>query len=319
VLDLIKRVAFGNPALLSIIQSLRKRKAVYNEKGIADFVKEFDLLYKVVDDKAIAYLRQFYYRITKRLPLGDPFSESYRDAQMHLYRDISGTSAEYSYSNEVVPHPDYSEYRFNPFPYCVKSPDLIGEMLCSHGFAIRTMNLSAHSRVVEFGAGWGNITYQLAMSGCDMTAVDVSKELLNLLRERIEGHNKQASFVQSDMYEFARSCTKTYDAVLFTESFHHCSNHEDLIKQVSRIVPSGIIVFVNEPIFNGPSPTLPYPWGIRLDGQSIYFIRKLKWLELGFQYGYLRKLLLKYGWELKRHINPDKRLPAVYIARRSIR
>jgi len=312
------RVIFANSIISSIVQFLRREKPIVNEKDLVSFINEIDSKHKVIDDDAISHLHKFYYKLPKHALSRDPFSEDYIKSQLQIYRDLSGTTGEYSCSNEITNH-DFAPYRYNPFPYCTGSSKLVGEMLGSYGFAIKAMNLKPGSKIVEFGTGWGNITYQLAMSGYNVTAVDVSPELLRLLRERIEGHNGKAVFVQSDMCEFAQSCTEEYDAALFTESFHHCINHVELIRQLSRIVPSGIIAFVREPIFPAKNPYLPYPWGIRLDGQSVYFIRKLSWLELGYQYGYLKKLLLRFGWNLRRYDNPDKEVPCVYIARRKTR
>ena len=84
---------------------------------------------------------------------------------------------------------------------------------------------------------------------------------------------------------------RTFDAVLFYESFHHCSDHRGLIAKLAGILNSGgKIFFAAEPIFDG----FPVPWGVRVDGESLWAIRQNGWLELGFQESYFVRTLLRF-------------------------
>ena len=53
------------------------------------------------------------------------------------------------------------------------------------------------------------------------------------------------------------------------------------------VLALGAIVFAAEPIIDD----FYCPWGVRLDGQSAWSIRKFGWLELGFRTDYFRKTL----------------------------
>ena len=62
-----------------------------------------------------------------------------------------------------------------------------------------------------------------------------------------------------------------------------------------------MIAFTSEPVVPEHSKYVPYPWGVRLDGISVWSICKWGWLELGFQEAYFVRFLNDAGWKLKRH------------------
>jgi hypothetical protein len=57
------------------------------------------------------------------------------------------------------------------------------------------------------------------------------------------------------------------------------------------LTKEGIIVFAAEPIVADAMSFLPYPWGLRLQGESLRAICKWGWLELGFSETYFYELL----------------------------
>ncbi len=62
----------------------------------------------------------------------------------------------------------------------------------------------------------------------------------------------------------------------------------------------GRIVFAGEPIVK-ESPTVPFAWGCRLDGESLYVGKSFGWMELGFQESYFVELLIRKGWFINSH------------------
>jgi SAM-dependent methyltransferase len=72
----------------------------------------------------------------------------------------------------------------------------------------------------------------------------------------------------------------------FYNSFHHCLDFDvalALLKQ--RLNPVAIVIFGNV------SRDFPEPWGLRLDGPSLFDIRTKGWLELGFREDFFLDLL----------------------------
>jgi 2-polyprenyl-3-methyl-5-hydroxy-6-metoxy-1,4-benzoquinol methylase len=239
----------------------------------------------------------------------DPYSQEYYEAQMQLYLNISGQD-NYTIANEHSPF-DFEAVKNNPFPYFTKSPKTVGEQLIAQGFLIKTMNLAADSKIVEFGPGWGNTTLHLAQMGYKVTAVDCEESFLKLISYRTKNLHNQVEICNKDMLEFTNDAK--YDAAVFFECFHHCTNHLLLLKKLhNMITDEGLVAFAAEPIAD-----FPHPWGIRLDGISVWSIRKFGWFELGFDTSYFMKTLLMLGWSPKRYNSDASPLADVIIARKS--
>ena len=218
--------------------------------------------------------------------------------QKEIYCEISGRD---SYNlEEKLPSVDSSHWRKDFYPYNTKNANLVGKALVQYGNAIRAMALPPGARIIEFGAGWGNLTMFLALMGYDVTAVELSEEFIDLVRWRAETHGKQIHFIKGDMLETAGACTDTFDAAIFVAAFHHCHDHLKMLESLRKIIPKGIIAFVMEGFRDYCSPMLPYPWGVNLGGQAVYFMRKLGWLEHSFTYPYLKKAVSRFGWQLKK-------------------
>ncbi len=218
----------------------------------------------------------------------DPRSAAYWEAQHELYRLISGRP-DYAVTNEASPF-DLEEAKRVPFPYNTGNPQTVGDQLIAQGFFIKSMNLPPGAKVVEFGAGWGNSTWQLLQMGYRVTAVDADARVIELLQHRCHPFGASFNSVHSDMLKF--DSDERFDAALFFESFHHCADHIQMIRHLDELlVAQGLIVFASEPIAD-----FSYPWGIRLDGLSLWSMRKYGWLELGFTPEYFFATLKEFGW-----------------------
>lgn len=271
-------------------------------------LKELDAAAAISDDE----LRRSFTTFAMKFPLdipADPYSKAYRDRQFELYEYLSGKP--YSPSNEVTAF-DVSTAADRPFPFYTESPQTVGNHLIAIGHLIRTMNLPPKASVLEFGPGWGNTTIWLARMGYRVTAVDIEKHFVDLIVER--GRRKQLNIevIEGD-FQLVHHVHRQWDAVLFFECFHHCADHHFLIKGLNKVVsPGGKIVFAAEPI----SDDFPIPWGFRLDGESLWAIRKHGWCELGFQETYFRELMDRHGWVLSKHVCPETPWGVVFVATR---
>jgi spermidine synthase len=63
---------------------------------------------------------------------------------------------------------------------------LIGEQLAAMGLLIRALALPAGGRVLEFGPGYGKLTMELALTGFQVTAVDVWPPFVELIRRQAQ-------------------------------------------------------------------------------------------------------------------------------------
>src|SRR5579875_1689740 len=204
----------------------------------------------------------------------DPFSDAYRCAVLEMYDWLRG--GPYSLANELTPF-DHSAAVVRPFPFFTGSPVTAGNHLAAIGHLIRTAGAGESSQILELGAGWGNVALFLAQLGCQVTVLDISEEFVKLIDDRAACLGVQIETRIGDFHSVS-DLDGTYDVVLFFESFHHCLEHGRLVQELDRIVrPGGRIVFAAEPV----ARRFWCPWGLRLDGESVWAIRRNGWPRTG--------------------------------------
>ena len=303
----------------------RLRGALSNEKltragfqavKVVTTIEELDV--KLAECAAAAYISDdelrrvfttFRMDISQSLP-PDPFSPNYRDRVMAIYQHIAGRP--YDVQNEISAF-DVAEADRRPFPYCTLSFKTAGHFLMGTAFLLQTLNLPKGARVVEFGPGWGNTTIWMAMLGLDVTAVDIEPRFCELLERRARRHEVNLTIINDD-FMWAEKVTEPFDAAVFFECFHHCSDHNRLLKALgSAVKAGGKVYFAAEPIVSN----FPVPWGLRMDGESLWAIRSNGWMELGFSENYFTEALRRSGWSVRKHAYPDLAWACVWEARRT--
>lgn len=269
---------------------------------------EVDRAWRISDDAMRKVFQSFVYIPPADLP-SDPFSPEYAEHQFALYRLIAGRAA-YEVQNERC---DFPVDANRPFPYYTASPETVGHQLMAMGFIIRTMGLAAGSSILELGPGWGNTTIELARMGYDVTAIDIDPAFVGLIHERaakfaLDVDAREGTFLEIDRLE------RRFDAVLFFECFHHCSDHRELVRKLAGVLePGGRVFFAAEPV----TDVFPVPWGVRTDGESLWAIRRNGWLELGFQESYFLRMLARLGWVTVKHATDATHLGVIFESRRA--
>jgi SAM-dependent methyltransferase len=216
---------------------------------------------------------------------------------MALYERLAGRH--YSMGNEETIF-DVESVVVRPFPYAA-SCQVAGAHLGAIAFLLRNIHLPPGAKVLDVGPGWGNTTLALAQLGFQVTALDIEARFCELIRERTHRVGVQVEVVNDDFF-WIESVIGRFDAIVFFESFHHCADHQRLLRALGpALAPGGHIYFGAEPI----TPDFPVPWGIRTDGESLWAIRRHGWLELGFQPGYLRRALRQASLFAQTHISVD--------------
>lgn len=158
--------------------------------------------------------------------------------------------------------------------------------------------------ILECGCGLGGMTEFLALAGFSMDALDVSKAQCKAVSERmrpmVEDGGLSVRVICNDLASFLHETDKRYDVVLFEASFHHFMDHYELLSQImnEHLSEHGLVLLVNEPIIEEVAAFLPYAWGPRFNGESLFQMRKRGWLELGFTAGYVREMCSRLGAHL---------------------
>lgn len=260
------------------------------------------------DDQLRQFFTEYAANYDTDLP-SDPFGSEYRAKQFALYELLAGKT--YSPANEVSSF-DIDFHAVSPFPYCHGSSDTVGNQLMAIGFIIKAMKLPRGSRILEFGPGWGNTTLALAKMGYRVTAVDIENNFIELIRKRAAMEKLNIELVNGD-FSYIESTEERFDCILFFECFHHAQDHLALMASFDQVLNrDGIVCFGAEPIVDD----FPIPWGLRMDGESLWAIRKNGWLELGFNKSYFKQALARYGWAGMEYQGKDSPWSTALIARR---
>jgi 2-polyprenyl-3-methyl-5-hydroxy-6-metoxy-1,4-benzoquinol methylase len=285
--------AASTPSNVEVISTLER----LDEK-----LREIEAAGSVSDDAVRAVFATFRMEIAVDQD-SDPWSEGYRAAQFDLYSRITSRTG-YSTSNEIS---GYSVDARMPFPYYTQSASTVGDQLMAVGYLIKVMALASTSSVLEFGPGWGNTTIALARMGYLVTALDIDPNFVQLIRDRADllGLKVDARVGQ---FDDAATIDQEYDAVLFYECFHHCSDHIQLLADLHRLMkPGGRVFLAAEPILE----SFHAPWGVRLDGESLWAARQNGWLELGFTESYFIEACARQRWKVARHVSDVSPLTSV--------
>lgn len=288
----------------------RGQRVITTVEELDEMLELLELAASRSDDALRKGFGTFRMEIDPGLP-PDPFSSAYRDRVMELYEWLHGQP--YDTANEDTVF-DFDLAKRSPFPYMTGSCPTVGDHLISIGSVIRSLQLpSRRCKVLELGAGWGNLTLALAQMGHDVTAVDVSPNFVALLKERSSQLGAGVNVLQAD-YAGAVALAERFDAVVFFESFHHSTDHLGLLSDLHRVVaPGGCLYLAGEPVLAG----FPQPWCLRMDGESLWAIRKQGWFELGFQPAYLDEALRRTGW-IAEHVTCSDEPPVQIIRATSV-
>ena len=227
----------------------------------------------------------------------DPQSTAYIEKIKEVHEEIIGKR----HSRDLEGLPGLNlEYEFNwPYPWGTQCAETVGRFLISYGFIIRSADLPRGARVLEVGCGMGSLTWNLARMGYRVDAIDPNPEQCAGVRAFTRGFPAPPDVYALTLDEWLAQRDKAdkYDAVIFFESFHHLMDHQACLRALlgDHMRPDGKVILAAEPIMPGTSDILPYPWGPRLDGESLRAMRNWGWLELGYTERYLRELFHELG------------------------
>ena len=254
------------------------------------FIQEVDHAYLKSSDAAYNLFKNTeieYPQFKSKNPLSDEFRNNIFD----LYKQISGKS-NYEVTTEES-YLDIDKAVYNPYPYQTKSVERLA--LYHHLLAklMSMINLPAGASILDMGCGWGTTSLELSQIGFKVTSLDISNYFCQLVAKRAKLLKIKNIDIVNDDFLWIEKTNKKFDAIIFFECFHHCWEFERLLKNMHKVLkPKGKIYFAAEPITN----IFPLPWTLRMDGESLFVIRKHGWMELGFRSDFFSELLNKTGW-----------------------
>ena len=157
-------------------------------------------------------------------------------------------------------------------------------------WARRVKMLSGHLKpemtVLELGCGTGYFTRELARSGADIVAIDVSPELLEIARTNCSAPNVRYEIQNAYALTYSNA---TFDSVVGSSVLHHLEI-EEAVREIYRVLKPGGTIYFTEPNMLNPQIAIQknVPWIKRRLGDSPDETAFFRWS--------LRRLLEQTGY-----------------------
>ncbi len=317
VIDQVNRLFYKikrNPALLTdgetrkrSLRALKDKMTRRSQPITRQNVRIFlDTLEQAADDREFSRLLSAHsFRPTIAFDQVSPDSPEFLALQMQQYQEISGRDGYFPRRDELDSGFELTDQltdQLTVYPFTTQDPVCTGYYLIGVGMLLKAAQLKPGSTIVEYGIGWGHTTLALAQLGYNVIAVDIEEKFLKLVDYRAERLGLKITTYHGE-FGALPSHVEKIDGAVFFECFHHCLKHVEVVQKLSdRLNPGGRLILAGEPLFDDG---WFYPWGLRLDGQSVWAIGTHGWMELGFKRSYLENLLRSSDFELEHHYHPE--------------
>jgi SAM-dependent methyltransferase len=104
-------------------------------------------------------------------------------------------------------------------------------------------------RALDCCAGTGLVTRLLLDRGCEVTAVELSPRMIEVIRTTVVGPSDPAELVCSEITEFLRATTSEWDLAVFGSAIHHLWNFDEVLDlALAHLAPGGAVYLIGEPV-----------------------------------------------------------------------
>ncbi|MFN2493508.1 MAG: glycosyltransferase [Pyrinomonadaceae bacterium] len=156
--------------------------------------------------------------------------------------------------------------------------------------------LRAESKILDVGCGPGWLSEYFARLGYDVTGIDISDDLIQIARERLERLPYQVDqetplkcrFLSHDIE--AAPLAEKFDAVICYDALHHFEDEQNVFRHLAAMLEVGGLLFILE----GKKPLV----GSVTEEVLRRFMQEYKTLESPFSDEYLLALLDKHGFAI---------------------
>ncbi len=158
--------------------------------------------------------------------------------------------------------------------------------------------------IYDLGCGNGYMARNFAKKGAHVVASDISKELINIAKEKSDGLD--IAYSVRDGSDFRGLGTKKFDVVIMNMVINYIKDIDTLVRGISRILkPNGIVVFTTNHFLR---PAYPYSEWVKgvIFGKETLFIKTT---------GYLKDIRVRVdsGWGKKTKLSLINRSLHAYV------
>ena len=236
----------------------------------------------------------------------DPDGPEFRTQQLRLWEAITARENYDPSVNEDCPEVGGLDAWRQPGFYASGSSYVVGEQLLGMGLILVRSAATPASRVIEYGAGFGQNAVAFARFGCKVDTVDINPGFCSAVTTQAERFQIDLTAHAAPFGYNPAGKDGVYNVILFSECFHHCWDFPAVIPQLEKMLaPDGKILLAGESIYRGPQAPMPTDWGIRLEWETVAVMRIRGWMELGFREEYLTRQFMNHGFIWGYHAVPQ--------------
>ena len=121
-------------------------------------------------------------------------------------------------------------------------------------------DLDANAKILDLGCGTGYLFLRFLQRGFDVTGLDLSSEMIQVLKNSIsESEKNRAHLAVGDAEEFFEKNQEEFDLVVFSAVLHHLFDYEIVLKKACQGLKSGtkIMIFF-EPLKQSVASSISY-------------------------------------------------------------
>ena len=106
-------------------------------------------------------------------------------------------------------------------------------------------------KILDFGCGLGEVALYFAIRGAEVTAVDLSPDMIGVVQELAKRHNVIVRTHVADLESASQTLSDTFDVVYLGNVLHHCSIKE-AVPQALRVLRAGGTFVSWDPVAYNP-------------------------------------------------------------------
>jgi len=115
-------------------------------------------------------------------------------------------------------------------------------------------------KILEIGAGTGRFSFLLAEMGAEVTTLDISQEMLDIIKRKTESANlsEKISMIRADASQKIPFSDNSFDFCIAINTLSHIKDVPGLFREVFRILKPGGIFLSNYPNLG----SIYFPFGV---------------------------------------------------------